>query len=305
MVIGAVSILTALCFSGLSEAEMRKEIESKVRQEADVKMAEEKRSIEERANAKAEVEKRELQAKMAAKMAEEKEQRRQTEAKMAEQAEKLQREKAELHGKAVFLDSIAGALCGVVLFYSQNLKLSSCCLTGVYHKTKLKFEITRVEPVKSTAALERFKAAQKRLNALKESKVGEESKMEAADVEERFVFHSCPPDVIPLICENTLRPSICAKCKKGKECEDSGDSICCSDSFQLTLSLYWLIVGFFGDHTRGVYVSKHVDYTFFYVRTREVKEGDEGATIVFQCVTGRRKHFGEMVRSTQCISLSN
>ena len=48
-------------------------------------------------------------------------------------------------------------------------------------------------------------------------------------------------------------------------------------------------------HTKGVYVSKHADYTFFYVRYADVKEGDEGATVVLQCVTGRRKHFREMV----------
>lgn len=34
---------------------------------------------------------------------------------------------------------------------------------------------------------------------------------------------------------------------------------------------------------------------FYYVRALNAKEGDTGSTIVLKCVTGRRKHFPEMV----------
>lgn len=56
-----------------------------------------------------------------------------------------------------------------------------------------------------------------------------------------------------------------------------------------------LFAGYFGDHTKGVYVSKHADYTFYYVKLAEVGAGDEGSTIVLKCVTGRRKLFREMI----------
>ena len=173
-------------------------------------------------------------------------------------------------------------------------------ISGSYAKSKLKFEVVGVDLVKPSAAHGRFEAAKQRLRALRESKKGAESEMESVDVEERLVFHSCPPDVVPLICANTLRPSLCAKCKKGRECDDPG--LCCVvvRAFVFCCVLLLLTfasgVGFFGAHTKGVYVSKHADYTFYYVRSNEVKEGDTGSTIVLKCVTGRRKHFREMVR---------
>lgn len=60
-----------------------------------------------------------------------------------------------------------------------------------------------------------------------------------------------------------------------------------------------IVLGYFGDHTKGVYVSKHADSTFFYVRYDEVKEGEEGSTIVLKCVTGGRKHFRQMLSGVQ------
>jgi hypothetical protein len=84
--------------------------------------------------------------------------------------------------------------------------------------------------------------------------------------------------------------------------------------------------GRFGDHTKGVYVSKHADYTFWlalsllasatrftqhthgsgcscvvccrYQEKADVKAGDKGSVIALTCVTGKRKHFPEtQVRS--------
>jgi hypothetical protein len=36
-------------------------------------------------------------------------------------------------------------------------------------------------------------------------------------------------------------------------------------------------VGWYGQHTKGVYLSRHADYTFFYQQMRDVEPGDEGA----------------------------
>lgn len=198
--------------SGKSEAELRKEIEA----------AAEKKAAE-------------LAAQKAARLTAEAEQ------KAAELEKKMRaavRTAAQLEGKATFLDSITGVRvlsfvrdCGrVPVCFSL---LSCCCLlnAGTYHKAKLKFEVRRVEVVAPTAAHERYEAAKQRLRALRESKKGEESQMEAVDVEDRFVYHSCSPDVVPLICANTLRPSLCAKCTKaqgqgqGQRCDDSGLSL--------------------------------------------------------------------------------
>ena len=49
--------------------------------------------------------------------------------------------------------------------------------------------------------------------------------------------------------------------------------------------------GWFGDHSKGVYVSKHVDYTFYYSSSREPVPGDEGVVVMFELVTGRVRHF--------------
>lgn len=106
------------------------------------------------------------------------------------------------------------------------------------------------------------------------------------DIKERFVFHGCAPDVVDKICANTLRPSLCDMCKSGKQCHDPGLSQC-------TLSVDRMFRLFRRPHQRRV--SKHADYTFFYVRYNPAEVGDVGSTIVFKCVTGKRKHFREMV----------
>ena len=48
--------------------------------------------------------------------------------------------------------------------------------------------------------------------------------------------------------------------------------------------------GWFGDHSKGVYVSKHADYTFFYARGRDPVAGDEGVVVLLELVTGRVRH---------------
>ncbi len=51
--------------------------------------------------------------------------------------------------------------------------------------------------------------------------------------------------------------------------------------------------GWLGDHSKGVYVSKHVDYTFFYSSSTDPFPGDEGIVVMLELVTGRVCHFNE------------
>ena len=79
----------------------------------------------------------------------------------------------------------------------------------------LKFEVTGVEAVKPTAVHAGYAA-------LKEL-VSKEPNVVPDDLKDRWVFHTTPdPDVIPLICANTLRPSLCERCKSGGACNDPG-----------------------------------------------------------------------------------
>jgi len=77
------------------------------------------------------------------------------------------------------------------------------------------------------------------------------------ELKERLVFHTCRSEVIPLIAKNGMRPSQCLHCT-------TDNKHLCNDR------------GFFGDHTKGVYLSKHADYTFYYQRKRRVQHGDTG-----------------------------
>lgn len=53
----------------------------------------------------------------------------------------------------------------------------------------------------------------------------------------------------------------------------------------------------FGDHTKGVYVSRHPDYTMFYQKKTAKKlgdepvAGDEGSVIMFNAFAGKMKYF--------------
>eukprot|EP00931_Biecheleriopsis_adriatica_P119415 TRINITY_DN94637_c0_g1_i1.p1 TRINITY_DN94637_c0_g1~~TRINITY_DN94637_c0_g1_i1.p1 ORF type:complete len:414 (+),score=58.35 TRINITY_DN94637_c0_g1_i1:82-1242(+) len=92
--------------------------------------------------------------------------------------------------------------------------------------------------------------------------------------EEEYVYHCAPVDVIPHIIRDGLRPSHCAFCRGlgGAPCGDSG----------------W-----FGDHSKGVYVSKHADYTSKYFRSPPVSpgDGDIGRTVMFKTLPGRKRRF--------------
>ncbi len=87
----------------------------------------------------------------------------------------------------------------------------------------------------------------------------------------RYVFHTCPPDVIEDIGRDGLRPALCGLCPDGPVHDQ----------------------GWFGNHTKTVYVSKHADYTFFYQRGRPPINGDAGIVLVFQFVTGRIRHLNQ------------
>ena len=69
------------------------------------------------------------------------------------------------------------------------------------------------------------------------------------------------------------RPSLCEYCRSlvdDPECSDQG----------------W-----FGNHTKGVYLSKHADYTFWYSGRRDPVPGDSGRVVMLEVVTGRVCHF--------------
>ena len=89
----------------------------------------------------------------------------------------------------------------------------------------------------------------------------------------RHVFHTCKPGVAALIEREGMLPSPCGICLGRAGLWIDHDN------------------GWFGDHSQGVYVSKHADYTFFYQQDREVRVGDEGEVLVLELVTGRVLHF--------------
>lgn len=88
----------------------------------------------------------------------------------------------------------------------------------------------------------------------------------------RIVFHTCSAETIPLIECNGMRPSQCTACR-GLEPWHEHDC------------------GWFGDHTKGIYVSKHADYTFYYQQHREPQPGDYGEVVLLHAVTGKTRHF--------------
>jgi len=88
----------------------------------------------------------------------------------------------------------------------------------------------------------------------------------------RSVFHTCRHESVELIERNGLRPSKCLMCR-GEEAFREHDC------------------GWFGDHTKGVYVSKHADYTFFYQNNRDPIAGDDGEVILLHAETGKVRHF--------------
>eukprot|EP00047_Mylnosiga_fluctuans_P000058 m.185040 g.185040 ORF g.185040 m.185040 type:complete len:261 (+) comp10006_c1_seq35:51-833(+) len=93
------------------------------------------------------------------------------------------------------------------------------------------------------------------------------------ELAERLVYHACHPTLVDTIAREGLRLPSCDLC-------DSGIKKSRHDA------------GWFGIHTKGVYVSKHADYTFYYCNERKVRPDDTGAVIMLKAVTGRAKYFG-------------
>ena len=93
----------------------------------------------------------------------------------------------------------------------------------------------------------------------------------------RKVFHSCKKKVIKLIERDGLKPANCKYCLGAAGWEEHDH-------------------GWFGDHSKGVYVSKHADYTFKYMKHNQEppKAGDEGEVIMLELVTGRIRHFHQV-----------
>jgi hypothetical protein len=98
----------------------------------------------------------------------------------------------------------------------------------------------------------------------------------------RNVFHTCAEDVIRHIEEGGMKPVECPFC-----CGDPGTRWMDHDN------------GFFGNHSKGIYVSKHADYTFYYQRHCVPRPGDVGVVLMLELVTGRVKHFDQMDMGVQ------
>jgi len=127
------------------------------------------------------------------------------------------------------------------------------------------FEVTAVHAIAPVAALEAgFARFEQGLPA-------DSTAMERM---RRDVFHTCPADVRPPIEAHGMRPSHCELCR-GLAPMAAHDC------------------GFFGDHSKGVYVSKHADYTTFYERNREPRPGDTGTVLLLDLITGRIQHFDQ------------
>ena len=98
----------------------------------------------------------------------------------------------------------------------------------------------------------------------------------------RDVFHSCPADERQQILAGGMRPSQCEMCRRDAAGQPLAPLVD-HDS------------GFFGDHTKGVYVSKHADYTFKYFQSppRRPVVGQRGAVVMLETVTGRVRHLAQ------------
>lgn len=92
--------------------------------------------------------------------------------------------------------------------------------------------------------------------------------------EERYVFHTANAANLDAIEQEGLRPSMCPECRG----LPPGTAARCRDA------------GWFGNHTKGVYVSKHADYTFFYQHGRTPQPGDSGSVLLLKAVTGKVYH---------------
>eukprot|EP01012_Entosiphon_sulcatum_P053005 TRINITY_DN7289_c0_g1_i11.p1 TRINITY_DN7289_c0_g1~~TRINITY_DN7289_c0_g1_i11.p1 ORF type:complete len:382 (+),score=67.93 TRINITY_DN7289_c0_g1_i11:102-1247(+) len=147
------------------------------------------------------------------------------------------------------------------LFFEKAKAAFHASLTNVY--SGLYFAITgidRAEP--SPEYQERHNATVARILALD---------LEPREKHRRVVFHTTPNQrALAAIPREGMRPANCPICKTGVDnCADPG----------------W-----FGDHTKGVYVSKHADYTTYYQHHCAPTKGDSGSVIAFELVSGRTKY---------------
>jgi len=132
--------------------------------------------------------------------------------------------------------------------------------------SKFFFEITNIVKV-NNPRIEIYESTRKSLK---------EQGLSQKELEDRWVFHTNSDlEISQKIASTNLRPSNCQTCKAGNKCADPG---------------------FFGDHTKGVYVSKHADYTFYYQKGHkaEVEENDIGAVIMMKMFTGKIKHLDKL-----------
>lgn len=122
--------------------------------------------------------------------------------------------------------------------------------TNTYSSASMKIEMVELDVLGSIGSTYPFNPA---LGAAFEASVSGLQKLglEPPELRRRFVYHTCQPDVAPLICQAGLLPAQCVICRSGFHRPHDA--------------------GFFGNHSKGVYVSKHADYTFFYNRKRGVQ----------------------------------
>ena len=91
----------------------------------------------------------------------------------------------------------------------------------------------------------------------------------------RDVFHTYGFDkVVNLVKAHNMRPSHCEMCR---DVVPYANHDC----------------GFFGDQSKGVYLSKLADYTVWYQRQHNTRDGNTGKVVILQMVTGKVSHFDQ------------
>eukprot|EP00047_Mylnosiga_fluctuans_P001195 m.218044 g.218044 ORF g.218044 m.218044 type:complete len:3593 (-) comp10156_c0_seq3:222-11000(-) len=139
--------------------------------------------------------------------------------------------------------------------------------TNTYHNT-IKFQIINIDVlVPSATQRDRFNGAQAALLA---------QGCKDKEIEERLMYHSTQADSVQGISVLGLKPAECEACRTSVYVQHDA--------------------GWYGKHSKGVYVSKHADYTFRYAlppgrEPAHVIIGDYGTTVVLKVVTGRVRHF--------------
>eukprot|EP01012_Entosiphon_sulcatum_P053007 TRINITY_DN7289_c0_g1_i17.p1 TRINITY_DN7289_c0_g1~~TRINITY_DN7289_c0_g1_i17.p1 ORF type:complete len:438 (+),score=89.12 TRINITY_DN7289_c0_g1_i17:94-1407(+) len=153
------------------------------------------------------------------------------------------------------------------LFMEKAKAAFHASLTNVY--SGLYFAVTGIDRADPSPEYQgRHRAAVARILARDD--------LEPRERHRRIVYHTTPnPSAMAAIPREGMRPSNCPICSTGVD--NCGDP------------------GWFGDHTKGVYVSKHADYTTYYQHHRPPTKGDSGSIIAFELVTGKTKHMLQRV----------